>query len=415
MPRLSLWRPSKTNDYKFLDNTIREQFTVGGLDVYIHAYLGHTDASGNDVPVNPPADEVTTPVPIEDLLFLENRNRNYDEDVKIIRGVYNVQDLEFDLSQFGLFVAGDTLYMQVHYNDMIDILGRKFLSGDVVEIPNLRDYNPLNQLIPAALPKFYVVEEGSFAAQGFSQTWQPHLWRLKLTPMKGSQEYKDILDNCLNTEGDIDGDDGTCNESCTLGEWLCEHNKNILINDANTDEAENEVPKSGYDNDMYFMLGPDGEYSKTGYGYEVLTVTFDDESTIFDNDETTWKEYELNEKEATMRNGNEENAFLDGYLTGDARPPNGAPLTTAVTFPPEPEKSDYVLRVDYKPEQLFQYTGSMWKAIEAVERTGMYLGTKAQTQRNRFVNNRDEVKTTDRGQVPSRQSLHTLLEPKADN
>ena len=33
MPRLSLWRPEKTNDYKFLDEIIREQYTAGGLDI----------------------------------------------------------------------------------------------------------------------------------------------------------------------------------------------------------------------------------------------------------------------------------------------------------------------------------------------------------------------------------------------
>ena len=40
MPRLSNYRPTKTNDYKFIDKTVREMFTVGGIDIYIHKYLG---------------------------------------------------------------------------------------------------------------------------------------------------------------------------------------------------------------------------------------------------------------------------------------------------------------------------------------------------------------------------------------
>ena len=40
MPRLSLYRPNKTNDFRFFDRTISEMFTVGGLDIYIHKYLG---------------------------------------------------------------------------------------------------------------------------------------------------------------------------------------------------------------------------------------------------------------------------------------------------------------------------------------------------------------------------------------
>ena len=40
MPRLSLYRPNRTKDYQFLDRTISEMYTVGGLDIYVHKYLG---------------------------------------------------------------------------------------------------------------------------------------------------------------------------------------------------------------------------------------------------------------------------------------------------------------------------------------------------------------------------------------
>jgi hypothetical protein len=36
MPRLSMYQPTKTNDYKFMDRTIREQFWVGGVAAIIH-------------------------------------------------------------------------------------------------------------------------------------------------------------------------------------------------------------------------------------------------------------------------------------------------------------------------------------------------------------------------------------------
>ena len=38
MPRLSLYREQKQNDYRFLDRNISEQLTVGGTDLYIHNY-----------------------------------------------------------------------------------------------------------------------------------------------------------------------------------------------------------------------------------------------------------------------------------------------------------------------------------------------------------------------------------------
>ena len=40
MPRLSLYRPNRTYDYQYLDRNIKEQFTVGGIDIYVHKYLG---------------------------------------------------------------------------------------------------------------------------------------------------------------------------------------------------------------------------------------------------------------------------------------------------------------------------------------------------------------------------------------
>jgi hypothetical protein len=116
-----------------------------------------------------------------------------------MRGVYRIQDVDFDLSQFGLFLNNDTLFITFHYRDMIDTIGRKLMSGDVIEVPNLRDENPLNANIAKALPRYYVIQDASFAAEGFSQTWLPHLWRVKATPLVNAQEYQDILDKPFET------------------------------------------------------------------------------------------------------------------------------------------------------------------------------------------------------------------------
>jgi hypothetical protein len=43
MPRLSLYRPEKGNDFRMLDRVINEQFQVGGTDVFIHKYIGPQD------------------------------------------------------------------------------------------------------------------------------------------------------------------------------------------------------------------------------------------------------------------------------------------------------------------------------------------------------------------------------------
>ncbi len=192
MPRLSLYRPEKGNDYRFIDKTIWEMFQVGGTDVLIHKYLGPDTTNAPGTPSQPKYDE-TNPFQIQDLLFLENRDRKYDPDVYILRGVYNIQDTDFNLSQFGLFLQNDTIFITFHINDTVGKIGRKLISGDVIELPHLKDEFALNDL-QFALKRFYVIEEVTRAAEGFSVTWYPHLYRAKCKPLVDSQEFKDILD-----------------------------------------------------------------------------------------------------------------------------------------------------------------------------------------------------------------------------
>ena len=109
MPRLSLYRPNRTRDYQFLDRTISEMYTVGGMDIFLHKYMGpqtggeDSALSGNGDATQPIYDTLN-PLNIQDLLLLENRDRIYDQDIYVLRGVYNHQDIDFDLTQFGLFL-----------------------------------------------------------------------------------------------------------------------------------------------------------------------------------------------------------------------------------------------------------------------------------------------------------------------
>ena len=45
MPRLSLYKPERGNDYHFLDRQIQEMFTVGGTDINVHKYIGARNPS----------------------------------------------------------------------------------------------------------------------------------------------------------------------------------------------------------------------------------------------------------------------------------------------------------------------------------------------------------------------------------
>ena len=298
MPRLSLYRENKQNDYRFLDRTISEQFTVGGTDMYIHKYLGPTN-QGTSIDYTQPQYDSLNPNNIQDLLFLENRDRSYDPNIYRLRGHYNVQNLDFDLSQFGLFLNNDIIFITVHYNDMIDIMGRKLMVGDVLELPHLLDYNPLKEDIPTALKRFYQVTDSNYASEGFSQTWFPHLWRIKCEPLVDSQEFSQILQAPINKDtylGIWDKDktypagyvisfgdknytslipvpvgimppDETywqLSDADNLKDILSTYNRNIQINNANINEAKRIVPKSGYDNSKLYVVPTYGAYQANG-------------------------------------------------------------------------------------------------------------------------------------------------------
>lgn len=435
MPRLSLYRPNRTRDYQFLDRTISEMYTVGGLDIYIHKYMGPQTGgedsafSGNADATQPVYDELN-PLNIQDLLLLENRDRVYAPDVYVLRGVYRAQDVDFDLSQFGLFLNNDTLFITVHYNDMIDTLGRKLMTGDVIEIPNLKDYNPLNTALPLPLPRYYVIQDAAFASEGFSQTWQPHLWRIKATPMADAQEYNSITNKPFVTEyiwdpsdfypqgaivnyGDVyyqaqrnvPADTEITNTTYwveytppTISDSQGTRAKDTEINDAILTQAEVEVPLSGYDNTKFYILPTqDGEPANP----DGLTA---------DNTDTT-----VDTTEGGMGVTPKAEGYTLGYLTGDDVAPNGLPVTPGVAFPPNPVAGDYALRLDYKPNRLFRYDGRRWVKIEDRVRTNLTNGPTNETLRSGFVNNTYTVPTTDMGNIPSRQSLSEILRPRADN
>ena len=139
MPRLSLFKPEKGNDFAFIDRNVSEMFQVGGTDAYIHKYVSPNDQGElNDATQPERSGDSLNELAIQDLLFLENRDRKYEPDVYHTRVIYNVGDIDFDLSQFGLFLQNDQLFMTFHIRDTVDALGRKIMAGDVIELPHLK-------------------------------------------------------------------------------------------------------------------------------------------------------------------------------------------------------------------------------------------------------------------------------------
>jgi hypothetical protein len=469
MPRLSLYRPQKGNDYKFIDKTVWEMFQVGGTDVLVHKYIGPGASSAGASPSTPEYTGGNDPFQIQDLLFLENRDRKYDPDVYVMRGVYNISDTDFNLSQFGLFLQNDTIFITFHINDTVEKLGRKLLAGDVFELPHLTDEYALNDL-SYALKRFYVVEEVTRAAEGYSITWYPHLYRAKCKPLVDSQEFKQILDGIANSDADkgawnsdityypgdiVTGPDGKKYEviqevtgiappdniyyklADTLRDIVSTYEKEMQITQAVLDQAEADAPKSGYDTTKFWtlQLNPDTRDTRA----ELITV---------DNDSATTYSADL-ETQATDANGNllydtngdpiyvginaasmiesPNGEGYNGYLTDDGVPPNGIAFTAGIAFPVSPVKGQFCLRKDYLPHRLFRFDGSRWiKFEDNVRMTMSNLGASDTgagdvfegkdvrlTQKTSFINN-TTVNEIDGHNTKEKQSLSKALRPQAD-
>jgi hypothetical protein len=401
MPRLSLYKPEKGADFRFLDRAINEQFQVGGTDIFVHKYLGPVNPTeGESTPSVPTNDSSIPELGIQDLLFMENRDRHYDSDVYQTRGIYTMQDVDFNLSQFGLFLTNDNIMVTFHLRNTVDTLGRKLMSGDVLELPHLKDEYALDDAM-VALKRFYVVTDVTRAATGFSQTWYPHLLRAKCQPLVDSQEFKEILD--------ASAGDG----SKTLRDLMSVYNKSIEINQAILAQAEADAPKSGYDTTSFFVIP-----KKEDGTVDVADTSMTDVDTSTDTPAM----------DTTMELHTPDKNYYVGYLTEDAIPPNGAPYSFGITFPNNPVRGQFHLRNDFFPNRLFRFDGKNWLKFEDNVRMTMdNLGSEdvaagkpnagkdvRETQKGTFINNTNTA-TIGGKVIKERQALSKALKPRADN
>lgn len=371
MAKLRLWDRSKRNNYKFFDRTISQMFSVGGTEFMVHKYVGTYNQPGTSDSTLPqyPNDAATN---IQDILLLENRDRKYDETVYSLMGSYNVQDNDFDLSQFGLFLSADTLFIQFHLNDMIDLIGRKLMPGDVLELPHLRDDTLLDDEDDGisdkhALPKLYKVEDASRSSEGFSPTWYPHIWRVKISPLTDSQEYRDLLDRDIgyfndgfpaNYDGTDANNDGSGGDvGTTLKELVSTFENEIEISNAIIEEAESQVPNRNVEHTHLYVT----DDNEQGFPYLHMT---------------------------------------------DGEPPNGATLLGSGTeFPEMADDGSWFLRTDYTPDVLYKREGEKWVRKEADWREKWTTANRTLLQ---FLNNRKKVDTA-RGPIDSKVAVSKVV------
>jgi len=376
MSRISLWNPVKGADFQFTDRTVGENFRIAGDGILVHLYEGPTtDANGSTD---------TSLTTIQDVLFLTNNNRKYNPNVIELRGHHQPQDINYDLSQFGIFLSSDVIRIQFHYTDMVDSLGRKLIAGDVLEFPSLRDVPIFDNAV--GINRYYVVQDALYAAAGYGQKWFPHIWLVRAKLMTASVEFTEILDQAATgqtaggvgqgigimpdgfTDTSVDGNPGLgANPNITNSlNLFC---KIIKITDEIVAEAEQNAffdPKFFESANLYIYIDPNTNYPVIG----------------------------------------------SYYFSGDGDPPNGGPLVGAgITFPPGMQDGQYYLRIDYYPERLFQKQGPVYKLIEENV-------LKSWTAYNRvldtFIDNNVDTILSNGTIVPQKQAVSEIVRQKVD-
>jgi len=376
MPRISLWNPVRGADFNFTDRTVGENFRIAGDGILVHMYEGPTtDANGSTD---------TSLTTIQDVLFLTNNNRKYDPNVIELRGHHTPQDVNYDLSQFGIFLSSDVIRIQFHYTDMIDSLGRKLIAGDVLEFPSYRDVPIFDNAV--GINRYYVVQDALYAAAGYGQKWFPHIWLVRAKLMTASTEFTQITDQAASGQNDggvgqgigimpdgftntsIDGNPGTGpNPNITSSlNLFC---KIIGITDAIVAEAEQNAffdPKFFESANLYIYIDPNTNYPVIG----------------------------------------------SYYFSGDGEPPNGGPLVGAgISFPTGMTDGQYYLRIDYFPERLFQKQGPVYKLIE---QNVLKNWSSYNRVLDTFIDNNVDTILSNGTIVPQKQAVSEIVRQKVD-
>ncbi|MDF2434465.1 MAG: hypothetical protein JWP44_4096 [Mucilaginibacter sp.] len=243
--------------------------------------------------------EVTAVDNIQDRVFLENRDRDYDTSTVKIKGSYTPLELQSFQSRFGnsqIFGGGETYSIEINFSQVVALLGRPLVIGDIIQLPSETQYSP--SLKP--ILKYLEVTNIAWSVNGYTLNWVPTLQRVLAEPVIASQETQDIfgkLTEGIDSTGLVDIDDGSTDK-------LYQDTSNI--DQTITALADNLVPENGEDYAGVQKITKDDPWLATHPTFDVRKM--------------------------------DRNRNLYGI---DAMPPNGLPFTEGDDFPANPKDKDW--------------------------------------------------------------------------
>jgi hypothetical protein len=260
---------------------------------------------------------------IQDMVFLENRDRDY-ADVSIqLRAHYDLIDVQTELSKFGIDLPQQYIF-NVSFARMIELLGRPVVTGDLIELPSEVQYDPSL----TACRKWLEVIDTGWSTEGYAPGWKPIIFRFTASPAIASQENMDLFKSDKGYDTLIDGDFAVLDSPLNM---LSQQTSEAILK-----KAINDVPETGADtSDISSGMG-----------------LFSEKGTYDGRD----------------------------YSVEDGMPPNNLPFTEGPDFPIKPANADYH-RVTYDPSTRLPAKLFQWNNIKA---RWIYLETDRRIEQSSY-------------------------------
>ena len=281
---------------------------------------------------------------VQDRLFLENKNRDYQTPHITVKGSYDLVDTQTELSRFGIELPTQMLYVTVSFNSVVRALGRPPVIGDVIEMPSETQYSSSMEPVK----KYMELTDVGWSTEGYTPGWQPTMLRCIAQPMLASQETQDIFGDLagqVDSSGLFDEDDGNhpvYQDYSEIGQTV-------------TEQAvqEDAAPQRGSDfGNEIEEFSEEQAQAATDIGISITKIGLNADATYVE----------------------------------DALPPNGEDFSLGDTFPVSPTNNDYH-RLTYSglagdvPDRLYRYSNAKgrWIYLET-DRRHEYDGQKKKLQ-----------------------------------
>lgn len=295
---------------------------------------------------------------IQDKIFLENRDRDYNDEAITLKGAYDLLDVQSELTRFGIELPSQTIYCTVNFTACISLIGRPLIIGDIIQMPSETQYSA--EVEP--IEKWMEVTDTSWSTEGYTPGWRPTLLRCVLQPAYVSQETQDIF-------GDL---------------------------------KENEIPDELGLLDKGEGLHPVfQDYSDASETAEVQAL--DDTPQRGAESSATIRAWEEEEVQAAADQGLPNLQKIGqnpiGFQTEDAMPPNNAPFSEGDAYPGSPAHGDYH-RLTYEtidsdvPARLFRFSSAKGRWI-FLEKDKRALYNSSKPVLNEFLTSPNRVPHTD--------------------